>query len=752
MRLPGGPLASLRRLRARPGRSLLAAVGIAAAAAMLGTAVTVGYGLHTGFDRAADRADLPDVIARFDDRSQAEVDARVRALPDLQARSYRHEFTGVPLEANGNVSRNGVIHVIGPGRRGYAVVRGRDLRGPDDAVVEQGVARRWHIRVGQPIDIGRGRLRVVGVAVSPDNVAFPLAKGPRVYVDRRALGPRFVARPDTNLALIWLNDPSQVDTVLTQARAASFGLSGVRFLTRQGVRTTIDQAAGIVIALLVAFSVIALGSAGVMLAASAHAEVQRRLQGIGVVRALGFTPRSVAAQHALDAAVVALPAGAAGVLVGALVSSGPSTRLLESINELPPGGALVLPLALSLAGVVALVAGSAAWPAWRAARRPVVDVLRRAELSQSSHASRFPAGFLGVGMRLTAARRTRALATVAVLTVSAGVVLAMLGMATLLDRLQNDPGLVGKRYELNVTAPPSKLEAIRRTPGVAAAAPRYVVLGADSFQLGESLKLVAYPGDHTPFEDPPLASGRRVRSAAEAEVGTGIADALGLRPGGTLAIELPSGREARFRVVGLVRAFDNDGRVVYTRPRRLLAADPSLSGTVAVKLAPGADQDVVTQRLADIGAFAQRVSGATTRNAAFLSVLAALLRAVALVDGIVCLYILVQALALTARERRSTIAVLRAAGAGRREVRLVLTGAALLVVLAAAPAAVLLELFVLGPAVSRLAASYVSLPLDVGVGQVAIVVGGLLLLALAAAAWAGRRIEREPVVAGLRSD
>jgi ABC-type antimicrobial peptide transport system permease subunit len=133
-------------------------------------------------------------------------------------------------------------------------------------------------------------------------------------------------------------------------------------------------------------------------------------------------------------------------------------------------------------------------------------------------------------------------------------------------------------------------------------------------------------------------------------------------------------------------------------------------------------------------------------------VLAALLRAVALVDGVVCLYILVQALALTARERRSTIAVLRASGAGRREVRLVLTGAALAVVLAAAPAAVLLELVVLGPAVSRLAASYVALPLDVGAGQIVLMAGALVLLALAAAAVAGRRLEREPVVAGLRSD
>ncbi len=754
MRLPGGPLASLRRLRARPGRNLVAALGIAAAGAMLGTAVTVGFGLHTGFDRAANRADLPDVLARFDPQPVTRVDPRLRALPNLRARAYRREYTNVPLEARGGGSDAGVVQVVGgAGPRGYAIVAGRDVRGPRDVVVERGVAREWHLRLGDELDVGNGRLRVVGVAVSPDNVAFPLAKAPRVYVDRRALGPGFSARPYTNLALIWLNDPSQLDVTLTQARAASFGLSGLQFLTRAGVRTTVDQAAGIVIALLVAFSVIALGSAGVMLAASAAADVQRRLQAIGVARALGFTPGSVAGQYALDAALVALPAGAIGIAAGAAVAYGPSARLLESLNELAPGEALAGPLALALALVVALVAAAAAWPAWRAARRPVVQVLHRSEPLPLAAGSGFPGGFLGLGMRLGAARRSRALATVAVLGISAGVVLTMLGMAGLLDRLRNDPGIVGKRYQFTLNLPPSRARVVARVPGVAAAAPRYVEFAADSFQLGESMKVIAYPGDHMPFEDPPLAAGRRVRSASEAEVGTGLADALGVGPGGTLAIELSSGREVRFRVVGLVRAFDNDGRVVYVQPPRLLRADPSLSGPIAVRLDPGASQAAVERRLGLVGGGPpQPVTAATTRNAGFLGILAALLRAVALVDGIVCLYILVQSLGLTARERRSTIAVLRASGAGAREVRLVLLGAALVVVLGAAPAAVALELLAFGPAVSALAASYVSLPLGVGIGQIAIVAGGLLALACAAAALAARRLRREPVVAGLRSD
>ena len=66
------------------------------------------------------------------------------------------------------------------------------------------------------------------------------------------------------------------------------------------------------ISLLVAFSLVALVAAGTMLAAGAHAEVQRRLTGFGVQRALGFGPGRIAAQQAVEAAVVAVPAAALG--------------------------------------------------------------------------------------------------------------------------------------------------------------------------------------------------------------------------------------------------------------------------------------------------------------------------------------------------------------------------------------------------------------------------------------------------------
>jgi ABC-type antimicrobial peptide transport system permease subunit len=698
------------------------------------------------------------VIARFSPESRAQIDRRVAALPNLAGRSYRFEVNNVLLESRGRKIRSGAMHVVLGGRRGYAVVAGRDLSGArGEVVIERGLARQWNLKPGDRLELDRiGVFRVVGIAVSPDNVAYPLAKAARVYVDIQDIAHRFgfpVSRANANLALLWLHDPAKADVTLTQARAVSFGIGRLEFITRSGVRMLLDQAAGIVISLLVAFSLVALAAAGTMLAAGAHADVQRRLASLGVQRALGFSPARIAGLQATEALVVAVPATLAGLAVGAAVVAAPAAGLLASLNELAPGAALLAPLAVATAGVVAIVVAAATWPAWRAARRPPVAILRGGDLAgrrPPRHGAR--GGLLGLGARFATAARARWVATVATLAVCAGVVCLMLALASLLERLRDDPGTVGKRYQLIAQGDETALPAVRRIPGVAAAALRYQVDAADGFRLGESMELVAYPGDHTAFEAPPLASGRRLRGPGEAEVGQGLADALGLQPGSMLAAALPGGREVRFRVSGVVRALERDGRIAWVRPARLLAAEPDLSPQIAVRLTPGADTARVDRRLVSYGAPPVSVTGATTRNGAFLGVLAAVLRGVGLAVGLVCLYALIQALAMTARERRAAVALLRATGADARSVGVVLAGAAAAVAVPGAVLGVALEAGVLGPLVARLAAGFAELPIAPTAGQVGLVAGGLLALAAAATAVVARRVVREPVIAGLREE
>ena len=735
-------------MRTRRRRSLLTGLGIALAAAMLVAALVVSDSLGFGFDRAARASDLPDIIVRFDPENPGRVGQRIAALPDLATYTLRQEATNVGLDGGKDSAGNGVVEVVGPGRRGYAIVAGRNLSSrPDEVVVERGLASAWGIKLGGLLDVeGLGPLHVVGLSQSPDNVSYPLAT-PRVYISRADLGSPL--NQNVNLADIWLRDPRNLNEVLVQARATSYGLHGLRFVTRSGVRVLLDQAAGIVIDLLVALSVIALATASVMLAASARAEVQRRLAAIGVRRAVGASRAHLAGTQAFEALFVAAPAATIGAIGGALATYGPTGRLLVLLNEPAPGTALLPALVAAWLASVAIPVIAAAWPAWRAAGRPPVALLRGAELTRGSGRLPTPgAGLTALGARLVGARRTRLIATVAALGFSTGFVLLLLALASALSSLETDPQALGKRYQLTADLPPSAIAHVRSIPGVQAVAPRYEEEAVDSYSLGETIDVVAYPGNHTVFEAPPLVSGTRLKGTHEAEVGLGLAQALGLSSGSTLAIELASGAELRLRVAGVVSSLEHDGRVAYVPAAALLAANPSAAQDeqLAVVVRPGTNVAAVS---AAIGSPAAPATGAIGRGVPLVAVLRSILRAVAIVDGLVCLYALIQACALTVQERRRTVSVLRAFGAGGAAVRRLLAGAVIALVAPAAVLGILLERLVLGPALSRLAASYVTLPLGASALEIAAVLAGLLLAGAVAVVWVALQTTRESVIAGM---
>lgn len=741
-------------MRVRRRRSLLTALGVALAGAMLTAALVVSYGLGRGFDRAVKASDLPDIIVRFDPQLSGKVAQRIAALPDVAAFSLRQEVTGVDLAFGSHGTQDASFEVVGPGRRGYAIVAGRDLSTrPGEILVEKGLAVAWGIKVGSTVfNDELGRLRVVGLTESPDNVSYPLAV-PRVYLSLAALQARFGAQldPRVNLAQIWLRDPANLNEVLVQARATSYGIQGLRFVTRSGVRILLDQAAGIVIDLLVALSVIALVTAAIMLAASARAEVQRRLAAIGVRRAVGAPRGYLAATQGLEAALVAAPAATLGVAAGALATYGPTSRLLTLLNEPPPGASLIVPLLATWLAALAIPVLAAAWPAWRAAGRPAVALLAGAELGArraGGLSGGWRAGLILLGARLAAARRVRLVATATVLAMSAAFILLMLALASALSSLETDPGALGKRYQLVADLPASAVPRVRRIPGVQAVAPRYELEAVDSFSLGETIDVIAYPGDHTLFEAPPLLSGRRIRSPRQAEVGAGLADALGLSPESTLAIELPNGTELRLTVSGVVGSFDHDGRVAYVPAAALLAADPSASDSeeLAIRVKPGADVSAVS---AALGPLATPAAGAIARGVPLVDTLRSILQAIAVVDGLVCLYALVQSCALTVQEQRRTISVLRAFGAGGPAIGRLLAGAVLALVIPAAVLGVVLERVLLGPLLARLAAGYATLSLAAGTEEIAAVIAGLLVAAAVAVAWVASRSARGPVISGL---
>ena len=295
--------------------------------------------------------------------------------------------------------------------------------------------------------------------------------------------------------------------------------------------------------------------------------------------------------------------------------------------------------------------------------------------------------------------------------------------------------------------------------GSTAAALRYETDAADSFDLGESFTLVGFSGDVSQYEAPPLAQGRRVRTPDEVDVGLGLAQALDLHVGTTLAAQLPSGREVRFSVVGIIDALRNEGLVAYVQAPRLRAAIPFAAADIAVKLTPGASLDRVRNILISRGTYPQKTGGiaqdsglGSSGRTSFLRILAALLRSVAVLDGLVCVYALAQMLALIARERRRAVAVVRALGASRAQVFAVFGGAALVLAAVATPIGIAVQRGVLGPAVARIAASYVSLSLGAGGSAIAVVLVGVAVATALAAGWATRSATADAIVTPLRED
>ena len=302
------------------------------------------------------------------------------------------------------------LHIVLGGRRGYAVIEGRDLaRRTSEVVVERGLAREWDLAPGDR----HARSAAAGTCGSSASRSRPTTSPsrsrltPRVYASERATGTRRVhGQPGAALAR---RPRARRHHARAGARDAPSGIGGLSFVTRAGIEVLLDQAAGIVIALLVAFSLVALAAAGTMLAAGAHADVQRRLPAFGVQRALGFTPARLAAAQARRGGAGRRARGRARARPRARSRPrGPSRGAARAAQRAAAGrGAAARARLAAWLGDRGAGHRRGDWPAWRAARRAA----GRAPARRRPRAARAPGPRAaprrrraGAGLRATGAR------------------------------------------------------------------------------------------------------------------------------------------------------------------------------------------------------------------------------------------------------------------------------------------------------------------------------------------------------------
>ncbi len=402
------------RRRRTAAALLLVAIAVTATTLTLGLAVRGSAGPSWERTRAATAG--PDAVA---------TSARAAELRTLAGAPGVREASGPYPLISAELRFRGI--------RVSAKVQGRDVRPAavdrpqvtegtwvrgGGVVVERAFARALGVRPGDHVTVAGRRLEVAGIAITAARPPYPSATPGLVWEtepDLRRLGP------PTSYAM-----PLRLTGDATAFAAAH---TGVRPTQDIGAYATAELRLvnGTLLTGTWALALLSVACVAVLVGGRLSEQVRR----VGLLKAVGATPRLVAAVLLAEHLLLALVAGAVGLVAGRVAAPllvRPSAGLAAVRPGVSPASAaLVLAVAVGVTGAATLV------PAIRGARVSTVRALtgvpraprHRSRLVAAS--ARLPVPLL-LGVRLAARRPRRTALAVAGMTITVAMVVAAMAL------------------------------------------------------------------------------------------------------------------------------------------------------------------------------------------------------------------------------------------------------------------------------------------------------------------------------------
>ena len=230
---------------------------------------------------------------------------------------------------------------------------------------------RLDVKPGAPIRLGDGHFTLrAAITSEPDRVAGPAILGPRVLIAMAALPATNLIQPGSLLAYdLRVALPQGADpTATTDAIRTAFPNTGWRIRNTSeaapGVGRFIDQT-GLFLTL-VGLTALLVGGIGV--ATGVRSWLEARARSIATLRCLGADSSTIFATYLIQIGVLATAGILAGILVGAVLTTG-AIYLFGSTLPIPPRQG-IYPVPLLLAGAYGLLTAAvfALWPLARAAQ------------------------------------------------------------------------------------------------------------------------------------------------------------------------------------------------------------------------------------------------------------------------------------------------------------------------------------------------------------------------------------------------
>ena len=361
-----GPVtvSGLRDAFARPARSILTAVALGVAVVAVLVTVAVDRTIDEVLSRPALAGDPEEIRLYPRDADAAGVERALVTTSGVQS-----WFTETPLTVVLRDERFLGVAMSGDlGRAGYVVREGRMPARAGEAAAGHGLLERFGLGVGDEVTVEVGTqpvtVRIVGWYREGEDTGEIL---------RFTLDDLRRVRPDAGVEWIGVNTTRDGATGVAAALATALpGATVAPMVVREADEIrTFRLAFTLVAALVIAVALANLAST--MLLA-----VRQRVHDLGVLRAVGLTPRQVVSIVAIGAAVLGVTAAVVGAPL-AWFATNAVTEVVGAATGIGPGigvgpGPLVLGLLLPVTVLVA--AGFGALAAARAARATVSDLVR----------------------------------------------------------------------------------------------------------------------------------------------------------------------------------------------------------------------------------------------------------------------------------------------------------------------------------------------------------------------------------------
>ncbi|MGN9910586.1 ABC transporter permease [Phytohabitans sp. LJ34] len=562
---------------------------------------------------------------------------------------------GMPLTIVGRGDPDGSVDRLN-------VWRGRWASAPGEVVVNQNpVGPGVFFRLGERLTTPDGTtLTVVGHAYSMSRSADAWVTPEQMT----ALGP-------TSTQMLYrFTHAATAAQIQTGEAEVSKGLPAGARLGSTSYLVLRDEAAreaATYVTFLIAFGLLGLAVAILIVANVVSGAVVAGFRHIGVLKALGFTPTQVLAVYLVMVSVPAIVGCALGTILGNMLARPLLSQAFRNLGSEGIGVPIWVSVA-ALLGVPLMVALSAFVPAMRARRLPAAEAISAGSAPHTGRGLRTQRWLSGtrlpravsLGLGLPFARPARSALTMAAVVLGVTSVTLAIGLADSLTRYQREEARMGAvQVEVFPDGGPeggsAQDEALLRS----ISGTRYVLGSFDMMvrQVGntDQTMLKLYKGDTAALGQQVL-EGRWPSAAGEVAVAKRFLVQRGLSIGDTFTIEAGKGA-TQVRIVGMV-LYNETETIIADWSTAATVAPDAFPGHYEIQLTEGTDTQAYMAAVRQAGLAAGPPEGAEE----FIVIVLLTVTLLTLMLAVVAALGVFNTAVLSTRERRRDLGMLKSIG------------------------------------------------------------------------------------------